>query len=214
MKRIFLLAVALCVWSAAFAQTYSSQEKKRFDVFVYADASVKTPLNALRSRLTHALINDTSLIVNDRSDEILAYIRSELEYTESGRVREDQLIKIGQHFGATTLCVVSVTHYAEYNEYFFEGVIVDITSRTIIKHCMYPDGSHLSWEEVIRIGDIEKTYHSDNYTKIQDLSPQTQLMVGNEIAKRMGLSHMIEGVLYYKDTIRVKIRANKNYKPK
>ena len=165
MRRFVLSAIVMCVGLLAFAQAGLGQEKKRFDVFVYADASVKTPLNALRSELTHALKSDTSRIVNDRTDEILAFLRDELKYQVSGMVREDQLIKIGQHFGATTLCVVSVTHYVEYNQYFFEGTIVDMTSRSIVKHSRYPQGNET----------------------IQDLSPQTQIKVGNELAKQMEL---------------------------
>ena len=165
MRRFVLSAIVMCVGLLAFAQAGLGQEKKRFDVFVYADASVKTPLNALRSELTHALKSDTSRIVNDRTDEILAFLRDELKYQASGMVREDQLIKIGQHFGATTLCVVSVTHYVEYNQYFFEGTIVDMTSRSIVKHSRYPQGNET----------------------IQDLSPQTQIKVGNELAKQMEL---------------------------
>ena len=139
---------------------------KRIDVFVYADPSVTTPLNALRAELTHELVNsaDSSYIVTDRTEEIWKYLRQELDYQESGYVRDDQLIKIGEHFGASYLCAVGVTNYQEYNEFFFEGTVVDIAARIVDKHSHYPDDG----------------------SKVEKLDPQTQIKVGKYLARQMG----------------------------
>lgn len=145
------------------------QNVKRLDAFVYCDTTVTTPLNALRAELIHELVDnaDSTYVVNDRSDEILSFLRRELNYQESGMVREDQLVRIGEHFGANYLCVVNVTKYQEYNQYFFEGVLVDITTRTVVEHSYYPkEGASVS-----------------------QLDPQTQLKVGKELAKQLGISN-------------------------
>ena len=168
MKRVIILSILLCSCCVSFAQSGKGKEKQRIDVFVHKDSSVtvNTPVNALRAEFTHALKANDSYVVLDRTDEILAYIRGELGYTESGMVREDQLIEIGQHFGANTLCVVNVSYYGDDdNQYFFEGIIVDITSRSVVKQSRYPQGSE----------------------KIQDLSPQTQMTVARELLLELGL---------------------------
>ena len=174
MKRIFILLIMLCSCFVSFAQSSKGNEKQRIDVFVYKDSSVNTPVNALRAEFTHALKTNDSYVVLDRTDEILAFLRGELKYGELGMVRADQLIEIGQHFGATTLCVVSVTPYGEYNQYYFEGTIVDMTSRSIVKHSRYPQGNE----------------------KIQDLSPQTQMTVARELLLELGLLPEKEKALF------------------
>ena len=138
------------------------RENKRIDVFVYADPSIKTPLNALRAELIHELVNgaDSSYVVTDRTDEIWQLLRQEMDYQESGYVRDDQLLTIGEHFGASFLCAVGITHYQEYEQYFIEGTVIDNTRRTIEKH---------------------------SYDTVESLDPQTQLRAGENLAKQLGL---------------------------
>lgn len=137
-------------------------------VFVHTDPSTTTPLNALRAELTNELVNsaDSSFVVNDRTDEIWTFLRQEFDYQDLGFVRDDQMIIIGEHFGANYLCVVNVTNYQEFDQYFFECTIVDIQSRQVIKHSYYPQGD-------------------DN---VFQLDPQTQLKVGRDLAKQLGFS--------------------------
>ena len=166
MRRLILCVFIAIISCTGLQAQESSPGEKRIDVFVYADPSVTTPLNALRAELTHELVNnaDSSYIVTDRTEEIWKYLRQELDYQESGYVRDDQLIKIGEHFGASYLCVVGVTNYQEYNEFFFEGTVVDIAARTVEKHSQYPDDG----------------------SKVEKLDPQTQIKVGKDLARQLG----------------------------
>lgn len=135
-------------------------------VFVHTDPSTTTPLNALRAELTNELVNsaDSSFVVNDRTDEIWTFLRQEFDYQDLGFVRDDQMIIIGEHFGANYLCVVNVTSYQEFGQYFFEGTVVDINSRRVVKHSYYPQGDNT----------------------VEKLDPQTQIKVGKDIARQLG----------------------------
>ena len=166
MRKIVLFGLFVYFSLTGLQAQESLHGGKRIDVFVYSDSSVTTSLNALRSELTHELVNsaDSSYIVTDRTEEIWKYLRQELDYQESGYVRDDQLIKIGEHFGASYLCVVGVTNYQEYNEFFFEGTVVDIAARTVEKHSQYPDDG----------------------SKVEKLDPQTQIKVGKDLARQLG----------------------------
>lgn len=143
----------------------SGQDKGRIAVFVYPKGGIVTPLDALGAELTHAIIGSAKNVdVVDRSDEILEYLRKEHHYQESGMVRDDQLVAIGEHFGADLLCVVCVTDYPEYGQYFFEGKVVNMESRQIVNHSRYPTG--------------------DN--PVQKLDPWTQARVGEDLAVQLG----------------------------
>lgn len=168
MKKILPFVLSfLCAATIAHAQG-SSVDKINIDVFVCADSSTTTPLNALRAELTHEIVNnaDSSYVVTDRTDEIWTFLRKELDYQDAGFVRDDQLVIIGEHFGAQYLCVVNVTKYEEFGQYFFEGTVVDILSRAVIKHSYYPQ---------------------DGIT-VSQLDPQTQLKVGKELATQLGIN--------------------------
>ena len=168
MKKILPFVLSFfCAATIALAQG-NSVDKINIDVFVCADSSTTTPLNALRAELTHEIVNsaDSSYVVTDRTDEIWTFLRKELDYQDAGFVRDDQLVIIGEHFGAQYLCVVNVTKYEEFGQYFFEGTVVDILSRAVIKHSYYPQ---------------------DGIT-VSQLDPQTQLKVGKELAKQLGIN--------------------------
>lgn len=136
-------------------------------IFVYnTDNSI--PTNALRSQLTTSFLEGGNSIydVVDRTDEILSYLQQELKYQGSGLVRDDQLTSIGEHFGANYICAVAITHYPQYNQYFFEGKIIDISTRKVIKNSQYPN---------------------DDDPKVESMDPQSQMRVGRELAKQFDL---------------------------
>lgn len=171
MKRYCILFLSLFITfgslygASADKEPKSDSQKKRVDVFVYTDSSITIPTNALRAELTHELVNnDSTYVVTDRSAEMLSFLRQELNYQESGMVRDDQLIRIGEHFGANYLCVIYITWYKEYNQYFFEGVLLDILTRTVEKHSFYPKEGN----------------------KVERLDPQTQINIGKDLARQFG----------------------------
>lgn len=136
-------------------------------IFVYnTDNSI--PTNALRSQLTTSFLEggNSTYDVLDRTDEILSYLQQEFKYQGSGLVRDDQLTSIGEHFGANYIFVVAITHYPQYNQYFFEGKIIDISTRKVIKNSQYPN---------------------DDKTKVESMDPQSQMRVGRELAKQLDL---------------------------
>lgn len=164
MRKFFLFVLTLCACAGLDAQ--GTDDVKSIIVFVHTDPSTTTPINALRAELTNELVNsaDSSFVVNDRTDEIRTFLRQELDYQDLGFVRDDQMIIIGEHFGASYLCVVNVTSYQEFDQYFFEGTIVDINSRQVVKHSYYPQGDNT----------------------VEKLDPQTQIKVGKDIARQLG----------------------------
>ena len=166
-KILCCIFFVFCIFTRLSAQI-TDDAVKSIIVFVHTDPSTTTPINALRAELTNELVNsaDSSFVVNDRTDEIWTFLRQELDYQDLGFVRDDQMIIIGEHFGASYLCVVNVTSYQEFGQYFFEGTVIDIQSRQVVKHSYYPQG--------------------DN--KVSQLDPQTQLKVGRDLAKQLGFS--------------------------
>ena len=166
----------------------AGQDKGRIAVFVYPKGGIVTPLDALGAELTHAIIGSAKNVdVVDRSDEILEYLRKEHHYQESGMVRDDQLVAIGEHFGADLLCVVCVTDYPEYGQYFFEGKVVDMESRQIVNHSRYPTGDD----------------------SVQRLDPQTQVRVGEDLAVQLGFvekkaKQYRDVYMYYVEKVRCK----------
>lgn len=161
MKRLLFLLLILISFNLSYAESSSVA------IFVYnTDNSI--PTNALRSQLTTSFLEggNSTYDVLDRTDEILSYLQQEFKYQGSGLVRDDQLTSIGEHFGANYIFVVAITHYPQYNQYFFEGKIIDISTRKVIKNAQYPN---------------------DNNTIVESMDPQSQMRVGRELAKQLDL---------------------------
>lgn len=162
MKKILSIIVLTVICSSvAFAQN------SQLAVFVYSDNN-STPTNALRSQLTTSFINggNSKYEVVDRTDEIFARLKQEYQYQGSGMVRDDQLVSIGDHLAANYICVVAITYYPQYQQYFFDGKIIDVSTRKIVKSILYPN---------------------DDKAVISSLDPQTQMRVGKELAKQLDL---------------------------
>lgn len=170
MKRLiflFLITIVLHNNTIQGQPTNSSlTSKKHIAVFVYCDETVSTPINALRAKLTSSLINseNSPYDVVDRTDEILKVLKEEYKYQGSGLVKDDQLVSLGEQLGANYICVVNVTYYSEYNQFFFECKTIDIEKRLIEKQAYYP---------------------KDANTTINDLTPQTQIRVAGELANQL-----------------------------
>lgn len=141
-------------------------QNSQLAIFVYSDNN--TPTNALRSQLTASFLNGGNSIygVVDRTEEIFAHLTQEYQYQGSGMVRDDQLVSIGNQLAANYICVVAITYYPQYEQYFFDGKIIDISTRQIVKNTLYPN---------------------DEKTVIKSLDPQTQMRVGKELAKQLEL---------------------------
>lgn len=159
--------------TAFFSQLAMGQNIATTDtvsVFVYKDKDITTPLNALRAELTSSLINASngSYFVLDRSEEILNALRKTFQYQESGLVRDDQLVAIGQQLGEKYLYVVSVVYYKEFDQYFFEGKFINIETSHNPKQALYPD--------------IDK-----GQPEVKTLSPQNQIRAGRALAEALGL---------------------------
>ncbi|MBR5677799.1 MAG: hypothetical protein IKX20_06650 [Paludibacteraceae bacterium] len=145
----------------------SAQETKQLAIFVYSDNETSS-IAALRSQLTLSFLEgrNSNYSVVDRTDEIMKALIEEYQYQGTGMVRDDQLISIGNQLAAYYICVVAVTYYPQDNQYFFDGRIIDISTRQIIKNTFYPSGDK---------------------TKIHNLSPQMQVQVAKELAKQLDL---------------------------
>lgn len=172
MKRLVLLYLIII---ALFNNTIQGQTSnnllsgnKHVAVFVYCDETVSTPINALRAKLTSTLINGdkSTYDVVDRTDDILNVLKEEYKYQGTGLVKDEQLVSVGEHLGANYICVVNVTHYSEYNQFFFECRLVNVETRKIEMQTFYPD---------------------DNQTIISILTPQKQLEVAENLASSFGL---------------------------
>lgn len=171
MNRFLISTVSILICTLLQVQNCAThaQEPKdtTYAVFVYCDKSVTTPLNALRSELVSSLVNNSHgrYHVVDRTEEILSLLRKEHQYEGSGMVRDDQLIKIGEHLAANYIVAIRVTNYKEYNQYFFDCDIVGVENREILKHTHYPNTS-------------------DANMAVTQLDPQNQIRVGKELAEQ------------------------------
>ena len=161
MKK-FIAVITVTVLYSIMAMAQNSQ----LAIFVYSDNN--TPTNALRSQLTASFLNggNSTYGVVDRTDEIFAHLTQEYQYQGSGMVRDDQLVSIGDQLAANYICVVAITYYPQYEQYFFDGKIIDVATRQIVKNTLYPN---------------------DDHTVIKSLDPQTQMRVGKELAKQLEL---------------------------
>lgn len=141
-------------------------QKPQVAIFVYSDNN--TPTTALRSQLTSSFLDggNSAYGVVDRTDEILSQLKQEYQYVGSGLVNDDQLVSVGEHLGSNYICVIAITHYAEYKQYFFDGKIIDVNTRQVIKNALYPKG-----EDAV----------------VNSMDPQTQMRVGKELAKQLEL---------------------------
>lgn len=140
-------------------------QKPQVAIFVYSDNN--TPTTALRSQLTSSFLegDNSEYGVVDRTEEILNQLKQEYQYVGSGLVNDDQLISVGEHLESNYICVVAITFYADYKQYFFDGKLIDVNTRQVIKNALYPKEGR----------------------KVVDLDPQTQMRVGKELAKQLDL---------------------------
>ena len=166
MRKIFLsLLITFCGTFITFAQ------KSQLAIFVY-NSNNTTPTNALRSQLTNSFLKGgvNQYYVVDRTDEILDFLKTEYRYQGAGMVKDEQIVSIGEHLAANYICVVAVTQYSD-GQYFFEGNIIDIEKRQIVKNSFFPNTSKI---------------------QIFNLNVQNQLAVGIELAKQLGMSQFEE----------------------
>lgn len=128
-------------------------QKPQVTIFVYSDNN--TPTTALRSQLTSSFLegDNSEYGVVDRTEEILNQLKQEYQYVGSGLVNDDQLISVGEHLESNYICVVAITFYADYKQYFFDGKLIDVNTRQVIKNALYPKEGR----------------------KVVDLDPQTQM---------------------------------------
>ena len=156
-----------------------TKNMQQIAVFVHCDKSISTPMNALRANLTSYLVNGAKddYIVLDRSDEILDLLKQEYSYQGSGIVRDDQIITIGDQLGANIICAVSITHYAEYNQFFFECKMININTTQVLIQANYPD---------TEIGQ----------NVVRSLSPQVQVKVAKELATMFGYNSFSIGDVF------------------
>lgn len=141
-------------------------QKPQVAIFVYSDNN--TPTTALRSQLTSSFLEggNSEYGVVDRTDEILNQLKQEYQYVGSGLVNDDQLISVGEHLESNYICVVAITFYADYKQYFFDGKLIDVNTRQVIKNALYP---------------------KEGEAVVNSMDPQTQMRVGKELAKQLEL---------------------------
>lgn len=171
MNRFLISTVSILMCALLQVQNCATRAQEPKDttyaVFVYCDQSVTTSLNALRSELVSSLVNNSRgrYHVVDRAEEILSLLRKEHQYEGLGMVRDDQLIKIGEHLAANYIVAIRVTNYKENNQYFFDCDVVGVENREILKHTHYHNTS-------------------DANMAVTQLDPQNQIRVGKELAEQ------------------------------
>lgn len=182
-----LVITALCLGvinSVCFGNSLPTQkieEERQVAVFVNSDKTVTVPLNALRAKLTASLINEDYIVV-DRTEQIMDLLKKEYSYQAGGLVRDDQLISIGDHIGASYICSVTVTFFEAYQQFFFECKIVNVKTRQIEKQSYFPDTDK-------------------KQSVVNTLTPQEQIRVAETLSKELSFNQkqLKIGDAYYED---------------
>ncbi len=129
MKKVFLLlTMMLCIIVGVNAQSAS---KETIAVYVTGnlDDSQKQIISAKAlSRISRC----KEYVTLERTEEFLNAIVKESDYQVSGEVREDQIMSIGQRFGAQLVAILEVNKFDD-GTCFLSARIINVESGMVLK---------------------------------------------------------------------------------
>ena len=116
-----------------YASVVFGQEKPIIAVYVVSDNAdndeTKAIKNILETRLIEAFTRSNLFTATERSEVFLAQINKEINYQQSGRVRDDQLTVLAKNSGAKYLCIADIVEV--FGEKFVKARLIETESNNI-----------------------------------------------------------------------------------